>query len=235
MRVTITGADDSVSVPHLADLSDEFPFVEWGILVSKSQEGGSRFPSRHWIDRFSAVAPKNKMQVSMHVCGEWVRQMLTGELDWRELPSCLKAAQRIQINTHAHRHVSTIDMVKVFLRQSGKEFIFQSDGVNDHLAFGAQAYNLGVSVLFDTSHGAGKVPDNWPMPVDGFCCGYAGGLGPDNVVEQIAKIEEICTQPYWIDMESRVRTRRDTEETLDLDNVRGVLAQCKPFIERPPC
>ena len=74
-RVTITGADDSTSIPELVNLSKEFPFVEWGILVSKRHEGEFRFPSRHWIERFSDVAGRAKLNVSTHVCGVWVRQM----------------------------------------------------------------------------------------------------------------------------------------------------------------
>lgn len=49
-RVTITGADDSTDISQLVELSQEFPFVEWGILVSRRSEGGPRFPSREWID-----------------------------------------------------------------------------------------------------------------------------------------------------------------------------------------
>lgn len=37
--VTITGADDDVDPSALEDLSDEFPFVEWGILRSAKREG----------------------------------------------------------------------------------------------------------------------------------------------------------------------------------------------------
>ena len=33
-RVTITGADDSIHVEQLAELSQAYPYVEWGILVS---------------------------------------------------------------------------------------------------------------------------------------------------------------------------------------------------------
>jgi hypothetical protein len=43
-RVTITGADDSTSIDEMLALSRRFPFVEWGILVSKRHEGSYRFP-----------------------------------------------------------------------------------------------------------------------------------------------------------------------------------------------
>ena len=34
--VTITGADDNVDPGVLADISAEYPWVEWGLLISKA-------------------------------------------------------------------------------------------------------------------------------------------------------------------------------------------------------
>lgn len=220
-RVTITGADDSVRIPDLVELSKEFPFVEWGILVSRRQEGSYRFPSREWIDQFSAVASVHKFNVSTHVCGLWVRQMFKGELDWRDLPGCLEVSQRVQINTHAEPHVSTTGLLKSLLGEKFKEFIFQWDGVNNHLTYAALAYGIKVAALFDTSGGAGILPDEWPTSAKEFWCGYAGGLGPLNVVEQVRKIEAVCKKPYWIDMERKVRSEDDSR--LNMSAVRAVL------------
>ena len=41
--VTMTGADESVDPKALIELSKEFPFVEWGILIGS--QSGMRFPS----------------------------------------------------------------------------------------------------------------------------------------------------------------------------------------------
>jgi hypothetical protein len=220
-RVTITGADNSTSIQALSELSIEFPFVEWGILVSAKQEGSFRFPGRNWIDRFAAVASLGKLAVSTHVCGRWVREMFKGELDWRDLPSCLDICQRVQINTHAEQHVSTTGLLKSLFDEKDKEFIFQWDGVNNHLTYAALAYGLNVSALFDTSGGAGVLPDHWPTPANEFWYGYAGGLGPKNVVAEIRNIELVCPKPFWIDMERRVRTEDDS--ALNLESVHSVL------------
>lgn len=67
------------------------------------------------------------------------------------------------------------------------------------------------------------LPESWPRPKPEFPCGYAGGLGPDNVIEQIQQIETVCGVHYWIDMERNVRTPDDGE--LDMDKVRRVLEQ----------
>lgn len=226
-RVTITGADDSTDIQELVALSAEFPFVEWAILVSKKQEGSYRFPGRKWIDEFSIDAHGAHCQVAMHLCGAWVRQLLTGTLDWCEVPDVIDVSARVQINTHAEPHESRTAMAANLKQQSHKQFIFQWDGVNDHLAYAMQPYGLNVAALFDTSGGAGRLPGSWPEPTP-IPCGYAGGLSPDNVVEQVAIIEKLCPKPYWIDMERRVRT--DDDSALDMARVRRVLELCKPLV-----
>lgn len=82
------------------------------------------------------------------------------------------------------------------------------------------------------------MPSRWNAPGSQFNYGYAGGLGPDNVVEQIRKIEDTASKcltvpadkPYWIDMERRVRT--DDDSALDMTKVRAVLEACAPFVAR---
>ena len=163
------------------------------------------------------------MNLSTHVCGAWVRQMFVGKMDWINLPVVANVSQRVQINTHAEEHVSTRQMMDTLEKRSESQFIFQWDGVNNHLIYAAKACGLNVAALFDTSGGAGVLPEKWLSPANEFPCGYAGGLGPDNVMEQVRKIEAVCRKPYWIDMERRVRTEDDS--ALDMAAVRSVLEQ----------
>ena len=152
-----------------------------------------------------------------------------GELNWADLPVWINIAQRVQINTHAERHVSTTGLISSLLESpNDPEFIFQWDGVNDHLTHAVHARSITVSALFDTSGGAGVLPSEWPQSDQPFWCGYAGGLGPANVVEQIEKIEARSPRPYWIDMERRVRV--DDDSSLNMMAVRSVLEQCAPLI-----
>jgi len=222
-RVTITGAGDATSVEALADLSGEYGFVEWGILVSNQPDRGRRFPGPGWIEQFAAMASARKCQVSTHVCGPWVRQILEGTIHWDELPVCVGVSERLQINAHSEPPASATGLLKS-LGGFHQEFIFPWDDPrnsrNHHLALAAKAAGHKTAVLFDGSGGTGTLPASWPAPAREFWCGYAGGLGPHNVVAEVRKIERVCNQPYWIDMERRVRTNDDR---LDLTAVRSVL------------
>jgi hypothetical protein len=229
-KVTITGADDRSDIQELIDISSQYPFVEWAILVSKSSEGHYRFPSRQWVELFARSADEHKLNVSAHVCGQWVRQLLIGKLHWYELPAFLDVAQRVQINTHNLIHESTAILPDNLAALSiTKQYIFQLDGVNDHLPFAMQRYGLNIAGLFDSSGGTGQVPRYWPTVIEGLLCGYAGGLGPDNLLSQLREIDKAASgQPYWIDMERNVRSEDDAY--LLTEKVRKVLDLASPFV-----
>mmetsp|Transcript_8327 Transcript_8327/g.15870 ORF Transcript_8327/g.15870 Transcript_8327/m.15870 type:complete len:287 (-) Transcript_8327:160-1020(-) len=61
--------------------------------------------------------------------------------------------------------------------------------------------------------------------------GYSGGLGPQNVVENVTKIQEQAEKhnyTYWVDMETRVRT----DNQFDLSKCVNVLELTAPFLEK---
>lgn len=233
-RVTITGADDSVHPGKLAFLSMRFPFVEWGILMSKSQEGGPRFPSHHWISNLQQHAAFNpEMKLSLHLCGSWLRHMLMGR---PELPHNRRLGfQRMQLNFHGGNLVYDLGQFISSLSVAGpKEFIFQVDGnmgqqlMADITGEGCQVFSM--VPLFDLSHGNGICPDGWPVPFDEKTYhGYAGGLGPDNLAEQIQKIAAQAGDcRVWIDMETKCRSNND--ELFDLEKVEQCLTIAERFI-----
>jgi hypothetical protein len=59
--------------------------------------------------------------------------------------------------------------------------------------------------------------------------GYAGGLGPDNLAEELRRIEEVAGDAeVWIDMETNVRTA----ERFDLDKVRRCYDLARPWLSQ---
>ncbi len=223
-KVTITGADDSTSIQWMMDIQERFPFVEWGILVSKSQMGSYRFPSEAWLCRL--LMNQMYLKTSIHVCGRWVREICKG--DWSsvmlEVGGVAKRAQRIQLNFHAQAHSLGdlfMDAAKRAVADTPWQLIFQIDGVNDSLVEHARAAGIDAVPLYDLSGGAGVLPSQWPKQSSGVYTGYAGGLGPANVAEQCETISSVASELIWIDMETRVRTSDNSR--LDTDAVESVL------------
>lgn len=236
--VTITGADDSIDPAELVKLSQEFPFVEWAILISRKQIGTSRFPSLEWLHKLHSMG--DGLRLSMHLCGSFVRDFMKGNMAFEEETQMFNSMfRRIQINTHGEPHEWSAEEVGKFIKKNPDfTFIFQYDNVNtDLLEALAQRGDLNnISALYDLSHGAGVLPENWPKPLAYCPVGYAGGLGPDNLAAQIPLIEGIVGDtPIWIDMETKVRsypvtTSSPLNDIFDLDKVRACLEIAKPFI-----
>ncbi len=233
-RVTITGADDSIDPINLVQLSLKYPFVEWGILVSKKIMGNHRFPSQRWLQGLEKTRYTDlpDMKLSMHVCGMWVRQLLLGQVDLQqEIGEPLyHIFQRIQINTHAEKHdYNAKGFEHLQILGVAKVFIFQYDGVNTELLQMASDYNIRHSALFDLSHGIGILPEQWPDLLPNTKCGYAGGLSPENLEQQIQRIEQKAGDTeVWIDMETHVRSNMDQQ--FDLRKVEKCLQIASKYI-----
>ena len=103
--------------------------------------------------------------------------------------------------------------------------------MNDQLVKDAIYQGVGCVPLYDKSGGAGVVPNTWPPAIDGVYSGYAGGLGPSNIADELPKIEVAARgNPFWIDMETHVRT--DNGAKLDMDKVVSCLEACEPHVKQ---
>ena len=249
-RVTITGADDSIEPEDLIGIYNDFPFVEWGILLSSSSfpDGRPRFPSEDWLRRLYNVSTQEdrffdiggwmhvkKFPLSGHLCGKWVKDVMNGTWSFvkdtnRFIPNMFS---RYQLNYHGTAHELTDTFCDAFSEPwfRGRQVIVQCDGVNDNVYDQLQANKIVSAKFFDISHGAGVVPEEWPEATKGDYCGYGGGLSPDNVEDQIEAIWERVPrgQLAWIDTETKVRSNDD--EQFDLNKVWDFLKKCEPWIK----
>jgi hypothetical protein len=224
--VTITGADDEVDVKDLRTLSVKFPFVEWGILRSTSREGMPRYPTPEWrakLEYKQRVVPE--MRLSAHFCGQLVRDTLAGDMKWFEsLPA---EYDRVQLNGF-----STTREVEQYLGQFGVEWIIQAKTAEMLHEVARYRTDLAsasrIAALWDVSGGRGIDPGAWPSPPKGLSLGYAGGINPGNVVQVIENILTVTSEPFWIDLESGVRT----DDTFDLDKAHTLLELAEPFVKR---
>lgn len=232
-RVTVTGADDSIEPEHLIGLTQRYPFVEWGILLSRSQEGGPRFPTTAWIERLMLAAMRGPtMKLSGHLCGQWVRALCRGSNRFiTERPTIAGMFQRVQLNFHGDDHDVDEDAMAVALKDWGRgEYIVQMDNVNNLLLGSLWFHGISAVPLFDTSGGAGREPNEWPSPVASYC-GYAGGLHPDRVDMQYKRIA-LAAGPsrVWTDIETHVFS--DDGRKFDLGKVEKYLAGAEKWVTR---
>jgi hypothetical protein len=236
-RVTVTGADDSVSVQDLQDIQARYPFVEFGILFSKSQCGAPRHPSDNWLKALAHHG--GKLRLAGHLCGQYATDFLYGDLRFpREFGRNLWLKfGRWQINTHGELHdydsYRLLDAIDS-LAEKKQSVIFQYDRVNISMIKDIIGYDPeNVQVLFDLSHGTGTLPKEWPTLDLGVPVGFAGGLSPDNLASQIDKIHTASAgNNSWIDVETHLRSQNDA--LFDLEKVARFLEVAQPFVNLLP-
>ena len=217
-RVTVTGADESIDPIQLRMIQEDYPFVEWGILVSehKTMKGGcARFPPPRWLAKLD---PTLGLSLSVHLCGSWVRRVCQADFSWLTKPEnygialLITEADRVQLNFHSYVH--KIKDVRELAKQLNvwwphAQIICQVDGVNDEIVSHLHDEGANVAALYDKSGGAGKLPAAWKHPLKGIYCGYAGGLSPENVMDQLDEIGKVAEAPSWIDAETHLRAEDD--------------------------
>jgi hypothetical protein len=255
--VTMTGADESVSPTELLALSGEFPFVEWGILLG-TKRGVARYPDRKWISELVGQARTHNQSMpraanlSLHICGPYARSLAAGDprMLMGDMHGWMDVFQRVQINFHAEKFdLLAPDRAMAMARAlhrfcSTKEYIFQVRN-DDDIAACREVKKVQLEVdemlrpgvitvpLFDASGGKGVLPEEWPGSPCGFGrVGYAGGLGPDCIDQELVRICNAAALDHsvWIDMESHVRNRHPTGDSFDLYKVREVLQYLAPYI-----
>ena len=232
--VTITGADDNTNRHDLYEISEVYPFVEWGVLWYPEKMGGSRYPTKGWIAEFMVNKPK-KVKTSLHICGKDAIRFCSecrfeSNQPESEIWDYASRFNRIQLNfpfkeIGMHQVLGMIYGL-LYVKDNfvtelpGRTLILQNNCGNRKLTTLVEN-ETGIEFLFDESRGGGKLIETYPDAIRNKRNGYAGGINPNNVEDIASRIHN--TVPirgkYWIDMESGVRTN----DQFDLEKVRSVL------------
>lgn len=233
-----TGSDDNTDVEGLLKLSNEYKYVEWGVLIANNEFGNAKYPSREWFAQRRETLAQSAIPTewSLHVCDEWAGDLAHG------IPSVFTEAKdvvcdfnRMQINFFREITDGSLDveLLVATLLEHGpeKQYIFQLTGWESYYIVAA-ARKAGIDALgfFDPSAGRGISPSNgWPTPpaeVDTLF-GFAGGLGPHNLAQALADISPIRSEGnFWVDMETNVRSNG----RFDFTKVRACLDISKSYI-----
>ena len=86
------------------------------------------------------------------------------------------------------------------------------------------------SLLYDASGGNGISPDSWKKPVySEHDMGYAGGLGPDNITDNLEMIKSVARfDSVWIDAEGKLKT----DNKFDVARAQQYVLNAKTWIEK---
>lgn len=191
-NVTLTGVDVQTDLRQLPDA------CEIGVLYTETPEGRHRYPD--WSDLLQITNRLAIMgyRVAVHVCGlQARRRLMAGDLEALAL-----LAGRFQVNGT----VTPDELATICDRYPDHEIITQHKPGNGCL-FSAPPRNH--AVLVDASGGRGLSPAGWIRPATSKPVGFAGGLGPDNIQRELPRIRAVAVEPWWIDLEGKLRDEDD--------------------------
>lgn len=210
-HISFAGIDNKTDINDLKDIQEEYPIVEWGILMSINwSENGNRYMNPAEFQKFAGL------HLCGHLCGKLARDMMKGDMTllYETYPHWDKIFKRIQIN------VASFNNFTNGIVWSGEQELYIQCKPNKYDNY---IKSSGVGMLIDNSGGRG-IDEEWVIYPTNKKIGYAGGLNPNNVV---LKTKNLMNNPkvgdFWIDMESGVRTN----DWFDTEKVRMVLKNLK--------
>jgi phosphoribosylanthranilate isomerase len=197
--ITFTGVDIKTDISRVNRLSERYN-VEWGVLYSPSKKDDDRYSSYETVSELV-----NKIhKPALHLCGKAINQLINidGDLELL-LRDMFVNDNRVQLNTN----LSSLSKTKLktlinYIEIKSNKFILQFNENNkDYISL----FPENVDVLYDASGGNGLEINEYLPPISNRFCGYAGGLGEENITEAVTKADKVSNN-YWLDMESKIRT-----------------------------
>lgn len=235
--ITCSGANEHTNIEELVSLSNQYPIVEWGIQVSgkKCSVGTPRLEWIHNLHDF-LQSTNTSIKLALHINADWVDAFTSGEIP-QELTELLRLKNvdgrslfyRIQLNFKIGRDKAPQETVLISrMKQYGTDHRFILSYNDDNKTFIHYLYRQGVrnfDTLYDASHGEGIGPSQWLEPAfydESILQGYAGGLSPENVVDELLKIKGVVPfdRAFYIDAEGKLKG----------DNKHLSLKKCEQYI-----
>ena len=217
MGITLTGADERTAIADMVALADLG--AEIGLLYTHDPEGRHRYPHANWI---IYAAELLNGRAAIHVCGKRARdQLMKGEL--RRM---VCHVSRVQVN--GRMTAETLQGVCDIL--CDHTVITQHNEANESLLHHHWSYDAtNHAILVDASGGRGQTPGEWKCPSVVKPVGFAGGLGPHNLREELPKIVAVANgDRSWIDMENGLR---DACDWFDIERAMEVMRIWNGFWE----
>lgn len=236
--ISFIGIDEKTDLDKLnrvAELSNT-PEIEFGVLYSESKmaQAHKRYPSKKWIENFVQKfwSGMPLYSTSLHLCGSAIEKYLDKD---QYLVDLVNQFDRVQLNFSMAKFKPDELTEKLFALQKVVDSVTVLQFNKSKAAF-IQEFTQQVktpsrllyNILFDGSGGFGRVLEEPQKPIDGFYCGYAGGIGPETVLDIVTKIDKVVSDEYYyIDMESKIRE----DDYLSIDKCIEVVKIVNQYLE----
>jgi hypothetical protein len=231
LGVTFAGLDGTADLERLKEIRSLYFTVEWGIRLAVERQGGDAdLPDIGWIRR---LAPE--LNLSAQLQGKCASNFLQGddvELMAR-YSECWPQFRRIQIDSpSAMAEVDLPGLTRLMEKNLEKQLVFRVRDQNLEVADALVTKGISCSTLFDQSEVQELAQKRWPKGIKRFVgCGYAGGLGPDNIYKQLSPILNAAqsAERWWVEIDSSLRTMEDGREVFNLSSCKRTVREFDTF------
>jgi len=231
LGVTFAGIDETADVERLREIRSHYFTVEWGLGLAVEHQGrAAGFPSVEWICK---LAPE--LNLSAQLWGKTAAEFLQG--DDTELIAhygdVWSLFRRIQINsTDGTDRVDLPGLTHLLEKNPDKQIILRIRDRNLEVADALAAQGISCSTLFDESEGQESAQKKWPKGLKRFAgCGYAGGLGPDNIYKQLTPILNAAqsAERWWVEIDSSLHAKEHDQDLFSLVSCKRAIREIDSF------
>ena len=211
-----SGINEKNDITDAIDFLKKYKNAEFGVQCSP-KKAGYHTPRFEWLQELLNKLNEQKIEnkIALHLNEGFVVSFCDGKIPGEilDLLNIGHAVGRLQLNfkigreAFANGKIPNIKTLKKTMETVVLHPIILSAS-QSNLSFIHKAYhqNLKFDVLYDDSFGEGIAPHMRKPPLfkDVFQ-GYAGGLSPENVVEELSKIEKLAKGSVFIDAEGKLK------------------------------
>ncbi len=215
--ITCSDMREYNSIYDIIDLGKKYPMAEFAIQAHPSKFS-AHMPRYVWFEELMSKSRVNDINLAMHVNSEWRTEICRGNIPYEikhmwdmRRDNGKPVIGRVQININGGKDSfkfyanKVADIIRAY---PDIEFIFQYTPRQRTRLKKLDWAGAAFSMLFDASGGRGISPRAWRAPVmPNHKMGYSGGLSPENVYENLDKINLILPANYntWIDAEGKLK------------------------------
>jgi len=216
-KITCSDMREYNEIDDIINLGKKYPMAEFAIQAHPSKFS-AHMPRYVWFDTLMHTARVNNINLAMHVNSEWRTEICRGNIPYEikrmwdmRRDNGKPVIGRVQVNINGGKGAFRFYANKVFdiiRAYPDIEFIFQYTPRQRRRLKKLDKMDAPFSMLFDASGGRGISPKMWRAPVmSNHKMGYSGGLSPDNIAENLDKINLVVPKNdnIWIDAEGKLK------------------------------
>lgn len=218
--ITCSDIRENASVDKVIELLQISSKVEIGIQAHRPTMNKG-MPRHMWLENLLSLSDcfSQPLNIAIHINHAWcsdfcdgiIPEKLQELLDRKHKGTGKPIIKRWQLNLGDATSIPCADKTsKIIKNYRQNEFVFPYNNNKKLQEFISRLDRKGVnfSLLYDSSYGAGISPESWNSPVYmNHAQGYAGGLSPENVSENLDKIAKVAGSrtDIWIDAEGKLK------------------------------